>query len=843
MTKNKIFIIDVMPMMYRAYFGMIKSPVKTSFGFNTSSIYGFLKILFNIIEKKNPKYIVAAIDSYEPSFRKVEFSTYKSNRKCQPEDISKSIPFIEKILEEMKIKIIKYPGYEADDIIGTIVKKLKDQDIDIYIVSPDKDFGQLLFSENIFIYKSGNFHLQDEIISKDDILKNWNIETVDQITDIFGLVGDLSDNIPGIPSIGPKTACKLLEKYKTLENIIQNSFELNDKVKKKIEEFANQGLISKKLATIFCDLSLDINLEDFKYENQNNFSDDLEKIFEYLEFKSLMKKTEIKKNKNEEFNLTNIQTNFSSFKDNLEKIQEVFYFQEKDQVYFLLEDKIYCFEKNFISEQLFENKIFICYFFEKNNFISKDININFEVVNLENLTFILHNVFLKNINDYFKFYKFDFESIEKSNIVLIFSQIYQKIKEEIKNQNLELYFEKVECFISKVIFSIENNGVFIDRKKLEEISDNFQCILEELEREIYKIADEKFNIASAKQLGNILFEKLKISEKVKKTKTGQYKTDEETLSIFIDKHSIIKKILDLKEIMKIKNTYIDGIRNFIDENSLIYTTYSQISSTGRILSRNPNLQTIPIKTSLGKKVRSIFSSRFLDDGLIISADYSQIELRIIAFLSKEEEMLRAFYEKKDIHIQTACKIFSLSEDQIDEDKRRKAKAVNFGIIYGISSFGLAKNLKISKKEAQEIIDSYFEKFSNLNLYIENQIKSAKDLGYCKTMMNRKHYLSDINSNNSFISGSSQRNAINFPIQGSAAEIIKIAMIEVDNFLKKNSLKSKMIMQIHDELVFDVFKSEATFLSENLKKIMENLPFIDKIPLEINISCGKNWMEC
>ena len=895
-----------MALIYRAHFAFSKNPIVNSKGVNTSAVYGFLNTLLELVNKESPTHLAVAFDTKAPTFRSDIFTEYKANRERQPEDIQVAIPIIKDFLKHLNIEVIEKDGFEADDVIGTLSHNIsKENNVQIFMMTPDKDFAQLV-KENVFLYKPAFMGRGVDILGVDEVLNKFKIKRIDQVIDFLGLQGDSVDNIPGVPGVGPKTAQKLLSEYDSVEGIIENRNNIKGSIGLKIQENYKSALMSKELAVIKTDVSLGVSLSDLKIKKADSKS--LNFLLEEMEFrtiKSRMIKSGILSESEEG------QLSFFSEKTTAKK-KEVNYklISEGEIDDFLTKLSLVtelCVDTETSSLNIQEAELagVAISFKENEGYYIPTIKNQEKIINklkphLENpnkqiighnLKYdiqilrkfgvnISNNVFDTMLAHYLinpeASHKLDVLSenylnhkcvpiediigkpgvnqkkmtdlhpkeichyaCEDADVTFTLKKILDK---ELTNLKLSKLLYDVEQPLMLVLCDIENNGVKIDVDFLSSMSNQLTNLIEETEKKIFSIAGETFNIASPKQLGVILFDKLKIDENPKKTKSGQYSTGEEILIKLSKKNKIVDLILEFREYKKLLSTYIKALPEMVSPlDGLIHTDYAQaVTATGRLSSNKPNLQNIPIRTSLGRETRSAFVSRN-DGDLILAADYSQIELRIIAAFSGDPEMISAFKNEKDIHSTTASKVFNVPIDAVTADMRRRAKEVNFGIIYGISPFGLSQNLDIPRSEAKEIIDSYFSEFSLVKEYMDNSIKTAKEKKYVETILGRRRYLRDIDSRNFTLRGFAERNAINSPIQGSAADIIKLAMIKISDWMKTRDLKSKMIMQVHDELVFDVNKLEREELEENIKSIMENVIKIE-VPLTVDIGVGKTWLE-
>ena len=902
--KKRLFLIDAYALIFRGYYAFIKNPRINSKGVDTSAILGFTNSLFDVIKRENPDYLAVCFDKGGSQDRIKIFDQYKANRDETPEAIKIAVPIIENILKSLNISILVKEGYEADDVIGTIAKKVKSKQFDTYMVTPDKDFAQLV-DESIFMYRpvfGGGY----ETWGINEVLEKFEVSNTSQVIDFLAMKGDSVDNIPGLPGVGDKTAKKFIKQFGSIEELLKNTSELKGKLKEKIEQNKELGILSKKLATIITDVPIEFKIEDLKLEVNN--LDKTKEIFEDLEFRrlfnsldSIFSKTNVEI-KNDSDNLTEEKKTdvgpgfgqFNLFEDNN--------IQSKDK-----HDIIFQNINSDISAKLFLKKI------EK----QKEFSYNLSIKNLENSDTILKSVSFSwdsNISyviksDFKKFdallkkifendniskisndLKLDIKLLSKKNIRIlgdIFDiklahylinpdishdlisisknylnlSIKKKIKELfnyeisclafqlkpllrsdlVKFHQLDLY-KNIEIPLLKTLALMETEGINLDVNFLKNLSKKTTEELYEITNKIFDLSGEEFNISSPKQLGEILFEKMKISDKPKKTKTGQYSTSEEVLTELASKNDIVKLVLEYRSISKLLNTYIDSLPKQLHKSTnRIHTEYVQtVASTGRLSSINPNLQNIPIRTSRGKEIRKAFIAKNKDH-FLMAADYSQIELRIIASLSEEENMINAFKNKEDIHSSTAAAVFNVPINKVTKEQRSNAKVVNFGIIYGVSAFGLSNQTNLNRKESKELIEKYFEKYPKLKHYMNNQISFARDNGFVETILGRRRYLKDINSQNSIVRGAAERNAINAPIQGSAADIIKIAMINIQNKLSSGNYSSKMLLQVHDELVFDVFKPELNEIINLTRNEMEQAYKIN-VPLTVDINYGLNWLE-
>ncbi len=922
---KKLFLLDAYALIYRSHFAFSQNPRVSSKGINTGVMFGFTLTLLEILEKQNPSHIAVVFDTSAPTFRHERYPEYKANREETPEDIKIGIPITKDIIKAFNIPVIELDGYEADDIIGTFAKKAAKEGFEVYMMTPDKDFGQLV-EERIFLYKPAYMGNAVDVMGVEEVCKKWDIENVDQVVDMLGLQGDSVDNIPGIPGVGPKTASKFLKEYGSVEGLVANTDKLKGKMKEKVEEFAEQGLLSKELARINVEVPIEFKSEDLEYTAPDE--DKLKPIFEELEFKTLLKRvfnTEISKGAPASGQLDMFssaskealeveeseQVPFETLETAKHNYQLVNTSEGRSELLKKLEkQKEFCFDTETTGVDAVEAQVVgISFSFKKGEAYYVSTPLDFDEAKSILLEFkaVLENTGILKVGQNVKYdvlvlRKYDIEvqgpifdtmlahylidpetkhgmdvlaerylnyspvsitkligpkgknqknmadlapeevsdyACEDADITM---QLKDKLIPELEALKLEKLLNEVEHPLALVLSQMEYEGVKIDESALATMSKELQDESLKAQEEIFEIAGQEFNIASPKQLGEILFDKLKLVDKPKKTKTGQYATGEEILSKLANEHTIANKILEFREYQKLKSTYVDALPRMISESDgRIHTDYGQaIAATGRLSSNNPNLQNIPIRTAKGREIRKAFVARD-ENYVILSADYSQIELRIAASFAEDKTMIEAFKNGRDIHSTTAAKVFNVSLDEVDPGMRRKAKEVNFGIIYGISAFGLAQNLSISRTEANEIITAYFKEFSAIKSYMDASIEKAKKDEYVETIMGRRRYLRDINSRNATMRGYAERNAINAPIQGSAADIIKKAMVNIQQWLKEEKLGTKMIMQVHDELVFDVPKNEVDLVKPKIIDLMMNAVNLE-VPLEVEAGTGDNWLK-
>ena len=903
--KKRLFLIDAYALIFRGYYAFIKNPRINSKGLDTSAILGFTNSLFDVIKRESPDYLAVCFDKGGSQDRIKIFDQYKANRDETPEAIKISVPIIEEILKSLNISVLVKEGFEADDIIGTIAKKVKSENFETYMVTPDKDFAQLV-DESIYMYRpvfGGGY----EIWGVNEVLEKFEISQTSQVIDFLAMKGDSVDNIPGLPGVGDKTAKKFLKEFGSLEGLLQNTNELKGKLKEKIEQNKELGILSKKLATIITDVPIDYNIEELKLNVTN--LDKARKIFEELEFRRIISSLNSifsinnEKNKSEPQKIkeeNNIDLNpgfgqFNLFENNIKahdkgKLSVIYQHIESDVSVKLFLKKLeqqtevsyhLYTEKNGDYETTLKSISFcwqndICYvlksdikkfdeiikiFFENDEIakISNDLKFDIKVLKRKKIT-ILGDIFdiklahylinpdishdLINLSNNYLNVSVNkkFEELKDYEVSCLTYKLKNLLKSDLEKFNQIKLYNEIEIPLLKTLAKMEIEGINLDVKFLKKLSERTTNELEDITKEIYELAGEEFNISSPKQLGEVLFDKMKIISNPKKTKTGQYSTSEEVLNELSSKSDLVKLVLKFRSISKLLNTYINSLPKQLDKyTNRIHTEYVQtVASTGRLSSINPNLQNIPIRTNRGREVRKAFIARN-KDYFLMAADYSQIELRIIASLSNEENMINAFKKNEDIHASTASAVFNVPINQVSKEQRSNAKVVNFGIIYGVSAFGLSNQTNLNRTESKQLIEKYFEKYPKLKQYINNQISFARNNGYVETVLGRRRYLKDINSQNSVVRGAAERNAINAPVQGSAADIIKIAMINIQRKLSKGNYKSKMLLQIHDELVFDVFKPELNEMIELTKNEMEKA-FEINVPLTVDLNYGLNWLE-
>lgn len=935
-TDKKLFLLDAMALIYRAHFAFAKNPRITSKGLNTGPVFGFTNTLLEILHKEKPDYIAVAFDTKAPTFRHKEMESYKANRQEQPEDIEVAIPWVKKVVEAFDIPMLEKDGWEADDLIGTLAKKAEKEGFTVYMMTPDKDYGQLV-SEHIFLYKPAFMGNGVEVMGIPEVLQKWDVARVDQVIDMLGLMGDKVDNIPGIPGIGEKTAVKLLKDFDTVEGVIENAHSISGKMGKKIRENAEMALLSKRMARI--DIDAPIAFEPEKLVLSPLHKEAIMAVFEELEFKTLAKrlfgdekasssKVELSGEQLDMFgsapkaDLPVIQLSEppakeevpGDLKDIHTTMHDYMLIAEEEQMKELAEylklQKAFCVDTETTDIDPVEAELVGISFaylpheayyipvpenpkeaqkvveifrevLESNTIVKIGQNLKYDMVVLRKYgislgapiydTMLAHYLLdpeTRNNMDYLAEIYLRYKPVSITELIGkkgkeqgnmrdvplkeiteyaaedadITLQLFHKLKPKIDKEGLSKLLETVELPLVEVLADMEFEGITVDTANLKELSTELEKEIAGLEKEIYALAGEEFNIASPKQLGDILFEKLKLEKNPKKTKTGQYATGEEILSKLSVEHPLPGKILDIRELQKLKSTYVDALPKLISKrDGRVHTSFNQaVAATGRLSSTNPNLQNIPVRTDRGRMIRKAFVGRG-GDYVLLAADYSQIELRLMAEFSKDPTMMQAFKEGKDIHAATASKIFKTPLDQVDSQMRRTAKTANFGIIYGISAFGLSQRLSIPRKEATEIIEAYFREFPGVKKYMDQCIEKARELEYVETILGRRRYLRDINSRNMTMRSFAERNAINAPLQGSAADLIKLAMIRIHHWMKAQKLKSRMILQVHDELIFDAHKDEIDLLKTEIPKLMAGAITLD-VPIVVDVGTGLNWLE-
>ena len=941
-AQKRLFLLDAYALIFRGYYAFIKNPRINSKGLDTSAIMGFMNSLMDVIKREKPDHLAVAFDNGGSQLRNEIFPAYKAHREATPDAIKIAVPYIQELLKAMHIPIIEVKGYEADDLIGTIAKQAEKQNYKVFMVTPDKDFAQLV-SENIFMYKPARMGNGIEIWGIPEVLEKFEIERPDQVIDFLGMMGDAADNIPGLPGVGEVTAKKLLKEFGTMENLLANTDKLKGKMKENIEANKEKGILSKTLATILLDCP--VVFDETDYELSTPDVDKTDALFNELEFRRMAEQFDAifrkggtstqmnpvdeaklykkPQHKNEEqfdlfgstlhdetsdetrhqyYNTLENTTHFYQIiqgelglkllLQNLENQTSVCFDTETtglDALHAELVGISFSYEKgkgfyvpfpeNQEEAQILVNKFIP--FFENESIEKIGQNLKYDLKILSNYgisvkgklfdTMIAHyliNPDMRHNMDILSetYLKYSPKSIEdligkkgKNQLSMrdvpledikeyaaedadVTFQLKENFTLQLDNTGTKKLFDEIEIPLVKVLAAMEKEGIRVDVDFLKSLSHDLGNDIQKLESTIYEIAGEKFNLASPKQLGDILFDKLKIGgAKQKKTKTGQYATGEEILNYLVKEHEIVKAILDWRQLVKLQNTYVDALPNQVDSTTnRIHTDYMQtVAATGRLSSNNPNLQNIPIRTERGRQIRKAFIARD-ENYTLVSADYSQIELRIIAALSGEENMIQSFQKNEDIHKATASKVFNIPLEEVSREQRSHAKTVNFGIIYGVSAFGLSNQTSLSRAESAALIEAYYQTYPSLKSYINNQIQFARENGYVQTILGRRRYLKDINSQNAIVRGGAERNAVNAPIQGSAADIIKIAMINIHEKLTSENWKSKMLLQVHDELVFDVHHSELEKIKPMIKHEMENA-FTLNVPLIVEIGEGIDWL--
>jgi len=947
-TQKRLFLLDAYALIFRGYYAFIKNPRINSKGMDTSAIMGFMNSLMDVIKREKPDHLAVAFDNGGSDYRNEMYEQYKAHRDETPEAIKIAVPYIQELLKAMHIPIMEKPGYEADDLIGTLAKQAEKEGYQVFMVTPDKDFAQLV-SENIFMYKPARMGNDIEIWGIPEVQEKFEVERPEQVIDFLGMMGDTADNIPGFPGVGEVTAKKLLKEFGSMENLLENTDKLKGALKDKIENNKELGILSKKLARILLDCPVTFDATDFELSKPDVEKTDA--LFQELEFRQMKaqfdklfgtgkeydeidntsasseieqttKKPVTKKSNQDQFDLfgftddDNDAPKNHSYYATLETTEHHYQIIQGDLptklfLQNLMNQKSVCFDTETTGiDTLHAEIVGMSFSYEKGKgfyvpfpenqeeaqalatkfkpfFENEDIekigqNIKYDLKILSNYgiqvkgklfdTMIAHyliNPDMRHNMDvlsetYLKYSPKSIETLigkkgknqqsmrdvpleeikeyaaEDADVTLQLKEVFSPILDKAETKKL---FEEIEIPLIPVLAAMETEGIRLDVDFLKSMSVDMQKEINEFEQKIYETAGQKFNLASPKQLGEILFDKLKIGgAKQKKTKTGQYATGEEVLSYLANEHPIVKDILEWRQMVKLQSTYIDALPNQVDKKTQrVHTDYMQtVAATGRLSSNNPNLQNIPIRTERGRLIRKAFVARD-ENYTLLSADYSQIELRIIAALSGEENMIKAFQHHEDIHKSTAAKVFNVPIEEVTKEQRSNAKTVNFGIIYGVSAFGLSNQTSLSRSESAALIDAYYKTYPKLKSYMSEQVDFAREHGYVQTVLGRRRYLKDINSANAVVRSGAERNAVNAPIQGSAADIIKIAMINIHKKLTSENWKSKMLLQVHDELVFDVHLSELEKIKPMIKHEMENA-FQLAVPLEVEIGVGKNWLE-
>jgi DNA polymerase-1 len=935
-TPKKLFLLDAFALIYRSYFAFSNNPRINSKGFNTSAIFGFTNTLLEILNKEKPSHIAVVFDTPEPTQRHIEFEAYKAHREEMPEDLQKSIPYIINLIKGFNIPVISLPGYEADDLIGTLAKKAELLGFTTYMMTPDKDYGQLV-NQNTYIFKPARLGNGAEVLGVEEICKKWEITNVLQLIDILGLMGDKVDNIPGIPGVGEVTAIKFIKEFGTIENLLNNTEKIKGKMREKVEANKEMAIQSKRLATIIIDCPIELKEDELILEEPNK--DILRELFTELEFRAIAQKVlkediggkekipeeKPKLSTNSPNLFSDVSTTFTEETieiieapvtfNTINTINHTYELIDSDEKIIELANKLqnvseFCFDTETTSLNVIDAELVglsfsilahhayyvpisdnrnealkqLHYFInlfndETKTLIGQNIKYDYHILNNYGIeiknklfdTMVAHFLFMPEMRHgmdilaetYLNYKPVSIETLigkkgkdqlsmraapielikdyaaEDADITL---QLKHKFEPELKLAEVEKLFNTVEIPLIRVLADMEREGINLDIPVLNAFSLQLQNDITLVDKEIQDLAGTRFNISSPKQVGEILFDYLKIVDNPKKTKTGQYATGEDVLSKLEGVHPIISKILDYRELVKLKSTYVDTLPEIVNKTTHhIHTSFNQVVAvTGRLSSDNPNLQNIPIRTERGRQIRKAFIPRN-SDYILLSADYSQIELRIVASISGDPAMCEAFNLNKDIHTATAAKVYGIAESEVTKEMRYKAKSVNFGIIYGQGAFGLAENLNIPRTEAKQLIDNYFKEYASIKNYMDNEINFARKNGYVKTLLGRKRWLRDITSNNATVRSYAERNAINAPIQGSAADMIKVAMINIAAELKEKNFKTKMVLQVHDELVFDVYKPELEIVKPIIEQHMKHaLPL--NVPIEVGMGVGENWLE-
>lgn len=937
---KRLFLIDAFAMIFRGYYALIRSPRITSTGIDTSAIFGFTNSLIELIRREKPTHLAVVFDVGQASVRTVDFAEYKANRSETPEAIKLAIPYIHRILKAMHVPILGLEGYEADDVIGTIACKAEKENYTVFMVTPDKDFAQLV-TDKIKIYKPGLKGAEFEILGVEEVKAKYEIEDPKQVIDFLAMMGDAVDNIPGLEGVGEKTAKKFLKEYGSIENLLANTADLKGKIKEKVENSAERGILSKKLATIICDAPIEFHQEQYDLDEPD--FEQVKEVFDEIEFRRLYEnlyrafnQNQVARTENQDNSTKKNTDNRQPTTDNQTIQLDLFAnFEELDQatttkstvsdsdhlyqyidspkaqkvlVQNLLRQKAVSFDTQITSldemeadligmsfsykkglayyipfsekrEEALETLEIFRPFFEKKEIvkIAHHLKADYKILKQYGIevegaifdTMIAHYLLnpdgrhaMEYLSEMYLGYKpvaietligkgknqisFKELSVEEQTKFAaedadVSWRLYEVFEPQLKIENLEDLYYKVEMPLMKVLAKMELEGISLDEKWLEKESKDLENDLRNLEKTIFELSGEEFNMNSPKQLGEVLFEKMQLDPKAKKTKSGQYATSEDILQKLSSKHEIIKHILEYRTYQKLKSTYVDALPLQIDKDDhRVHTNFSQTTAaTGRLASVNPNLQNIPIRTLRGQQIRGAFVAN--PGNKLIAADYSQIELRLIAAISEEENMIKAFQDGEDIHVSTASKLFNIPLEEVTKTQRSQAKTVNFGILYGQGAFALAEQTGLSRKEAKEMIESYYETYPKLKKYMANQVIKAQEMGCVETILNRKRHLKDINSANFVVKAHAERNAVNAPIQGSAADVIKLAMIKIDEKFTEKNLKTKMLLQVHDELVFEAPEEEVDLVSELIKTEMESA-YKTTVPLLVEVGVGNNWLE-
>ena len=939
--QKRLFLLDAYALIFRGYYALIKNPRINSKGMDTSAIMGFMNSLFDVIKREKPDHLAVAFDKGGSVERTEMFEDYKANRDETPEAIKIAVPYIQKILDAMKIPVVELEGYEADDLIGTLAKQAEKENYKVFMVTPDKDFGQLV-SENIFMYRPARMGNGIEIWGIPEIQKRFGVERPEQVIDYLGMMGDASDNIPGLPGVGDKTAKKFLADFGSMEGLLANTEQLKGKMKDKVEQNAELGRLSRKLAEIKIDCDVTFSADDFEMCAPD--SEKVQEVFEELEFRRLKEqfikifsgeaepstpvtstptaKQEAKLAGSGQFTLFGGDPAEAAATiadvNSRKTVKDVPHFYQMIEnglglklfMKKLMAQPSVCFDTETTSINPLEAELVgvafswsagkgyyipvpeeqevaqavveqLRPFFESESIEKVGQNLKYDIKVMQNygvevkgnlfdtmLAHYLINPDMRHNMDVLAETYLNYTPVSITELIGkkgknqlsmrqvsldrqteyatedadITYQLAQHFRPELKDASTLKLFEEIEVPLLRVLADMEREGINLDKDFLGSLSTQLDEDIKTLEANIYEQAGEQFNIASPKQLGEILFGKMKLVDKPKKTKTGQFSTSEEVLSYLAKDHDIIQNVLDFRGLSKLKSTYVDALPNEVQKHSgRVHTDYMQtVAATGRLSSNNPNLQNIPIRTERGRQVRKAFIPRDKDH-VLLAADYSQIELRIIAALSEEDTMISAFKNGEDIHASTASRVFSVPIEEVTREQRSNAKTVNFGIIYGVSAFGLSNQTDLSRSEAKELIDTYYKTYPKLRNYMSEQVDFARDNGYVQTVLGRRRYLKDINAGNQVVRGAAERNAVNAPIQGSAADIIKIAMINIHKKLSEGDYKTKMLLQVHDELVFDCYKPELEEMKTLIQSEMENA-YQMAVPLDVEVGIGENWLE-
>ncbi len=921
MEQKKLFLLDAYALIFRAYYAFIRAQIINSKGLNTSAIYGFTATLEEILRTESPSHIAVVFDPPGPTFRHQKFPAYKANRDATPEEIKQSVPWIKKIIEAFNIPVIEVQGYEADDVIGTMAWKARDKGFDVYMMTPDKDYAQLV-KDKVFMYKPRRSGKESEIIGTQEVKETFQVQDPRQVIDVLALWGDSSDNIPGAPGIGEKTAKKLISSYQTIENLFEHTNDLKGRVQESILQNKEQIELSKDLATIRLDVPVEFNENKLLFEGAKK--DELISLFQELEFKTLATRVLSSFSETKEPAGTEQGSLFQDHGSESGTMAHLKTLKDTKHTYHcadspvlieglineLMKQPAFCFDTETTSINAIDAELVgMAFSWKKNqgwylpvpqnrndaedvveklrpaleneNSLIVGQNLKYDMQVMQNYgitlkgpvfdTMIAHYLLQpeqKHNLDHLAEAYLEYRTIHTEELIGkkgnqqgnmrdvpiaklvdyacedtdVTWQLYQILKDELKQNGFNNLAEKIEFPLVSVLCAMERNGVRLDQEALAQFAVELEASLLELRDSIYELSGVEFNISSPKQLGEVLFDKLKISSDAKKTKTKQYSTGEEVLIRLTDKHPVVSKVLEFRSLKKLLSTYVESLPKMINPRTgYIHTSYNQaVAATGRLSSNNPNLQNIPIREEKGREIRKSFIPRS-DENVLLSADYSQIELRLMAHMSQDPLLIDAFQKGEDIHTATASKIFIVPPDKVTKEQRGKAKTANFGIIYGISAFGLAQRMNIPRTDAKQLIDSYFNTYSRVRKYMDEMIQSAREKGYVETMLGRRRYLRDILSRNAVVRGFAERNAINAPIQGSAADIIKIAMIRIQEILYRNNYSTKMILQVHDELVFDVLNKELDEVKQIIVKEMENAYSLS-VPLLVDFGTGNNWLE-